>query len=356
MELAAKRLSGRFSCTKFSMTEARSLAELLCGRFLPTQREWLAADPVAAIESLTDLTVEVREPGDFGSSSCSVEGIYYETDRRIRVMRSTSARRTKFTALHELGHDQARNTEATARIIFGLSTKGGRDLEERVADAFAAELLVPTADVEDLLEGRQPTAIDVADLFELVEGSREACCVRMAQYLKDDGYVILAEGSVLRFCAVAGGAFPVRRGTDQGPHHLLAAANRSGVTVADQVRLRYPSGFGTPEYGGQAVERGGYVYAVLTASTKLPWGGWRIPGDPRPAPVEYHCRGCDEDVESWKRCETCESMICPHEECSWCPCQGPGRAVIAERRCRICQLMKRVDLFDGGGDVCRDCQ
>lgn len=338
------------------MTDARRLAEVLCGRFLPTQREWLADDPVAAIEALTDLSVEIREATDFGSSSCSVEGIYFETDRRIRVMRAMSPRRTKFTALHELGHDLARQTDATASAIFDLPTKAGRNLEERIGDAFAAELLVPTADVEDLLEGRQPTATDVADLFELVEGSREACCVRMAQYLEEEGYVVLAEGSVIRFCAVAGGAFRVRRGTDQGQDHLLAAASRSGVAVADQVRLRHWSGYQTPEYGGQAVERGGYVYAVLTASTKLPWGGWRIPGDQRPGPVEYHCRGCDEDVESWTRCETCESMICPHEDCGWCPCQGPGRAVVAERRCSVCQLLKRVDLFSGDGDTCRDCE
>lgn len=267
------------------VSDPRALGERLCRRYSAEQRAWLAADPAQAIHALTDLTVEVFEPEEFGPSNCSVEGLYFGRQRRIAVMR-TGTRRTKFTMLHELGHDHARRMDKTAEILAGLTPQSTVRFEERIADAFAAEILVPTADVDALLEGRSPTASDVADLCELVEGSMEACCVRMAQHLGASGYVLLADGSVVRFCAVAGDAYRIRRGTDQGDDHLLAAAARQGSAAAEQVRLSHYSGVETRQYGGQAVSRDGLVFAVLTEATNPPWGGWRAPGDPSPVGVE----------------------------------------------------------------------
>jgi hypothetical protein len=336
------------------VTDPRTLGESLCEPYDDEQRVWLAADPVAAISSLTDLTIKVCEPEDFGQSNCSVEGLYFERQRRITVMR-TGARRTKFTLLHELGHDRARHTDSTAEVLATIPAGSTRKFEERIADSFAAELLVPNAVADALLEGRPPTAGDVADLCDLVEGSMEACCVRMVQRLGAGGCVILAEGSVVRFCAVTGDAFRIRRETDQGQDHLLAAASRHGSAVADQVRLWHPSGVGTREYGGQAVSRDGFVFGVFTEATTPPWGGWRAPGDPNPVGVEVLCGGCARDVIAWVRCDICGGMRCPREDCLWCSCLGPTRVVVAERRCESCFLLKRVDLFPAAGAICSDC-
>ncbi len=346
-------MTGTSSSNTSFVGDSRALGESLCERYSAEERAWLAAEPSEAIPALTDLSVQICEPEEFGSSNCSVEGLYLPQRRHITVMR-TGRRRTKFTLLHELGHDHARRTDATAELLAGM-TRGSVPYEERIADAFAAEILVPSAEVEAVLEGRSPTAADVADLCELVEGSMEACCVRMAQHLGAGGYVLLAEGSVVRFCAVAGDTYRIRRGTDQGADHLLAIAARHGSASADQVRLYHRSGVRTREYGGDAVSRGDLAFAVLTEATNPPWGGWRPPGDARPLGVDLLCGGCDQDVVSWKRCETCGGMVCPRGECGWCLCRGPGRAVVAERVCARCFLTKRFDLFPDDGDTCRDC-
>jgi Zn-dependent peptidase ImmA (M78 family) len=115
------------------------------------QREWLATNPAEAIPALTDLTVEICEPEEFGTSNCSAEGLYFSRRRHITAMR-TGPRRTKFTLLHELGHDHARRTDQTAEALAGMGALSAR-FEERIADAFAAEILVPSADVEALLDG-----------------------------------------------------------------------------------------------------------------------------------------------------------------------------------------------------------
>jgi hypothetical protein len=335
------------------------MAEVLAAGFSADQRAALADDPFAAIPKLSDLTIDVRESNRAASSACSVEGLYLE-DGRITVMRAMSQRRTKFTALHEFGHHLARNTAEMARALasaYRVSDRHSRNLEERIADAFAAELLVPSADAAALLAGRDPTAGDVRDLFVVSEGSREACCVRMAQHMRANGYVILAEDRVVRFCALVGDAFPLRRGVIQDEEHLLARASRTGESHMDQVRMRHVSGVQTREFGGHAVvAEDGYTYAVLTDTTRPPWGGWRTPGDEYPAGIDMECDGCGQEVAAWKRCSTCGSPVCPRRDCGWCSCEAPRRARVATKRCQgTCQLTKRFDLFPPGSNICIDC-
>jgi hypothetical protein len=335
------------------------LAETLAARFSTEQRAALASDPFVAIPELTGLTIDVRDSTSAASSTCSVEGLYLE-DGRITVLRAMSPRRTKFTALHEFGHHLARNSAETVRELASahrVSDRHSRNLEERIADAFAAELLVPSADAATLLDGHPPTAGNVRDLFVVSEGSREACCVRMAQHMSANGYIILAEGRLVRFCALVGDAFPLRRGVAQDENHLLARAASIGEARMDQVRMRHASGVQTREYGGHAVlADDGYTYAVLTDSTRPPWGGWRPPGDEHPAGIDMECDGCGREVAAWKRCSTCGGPVCPRQECGWCSCEAPRRARVAMRRCEgACQLTKRFDLFPPGSNVCVDC-
>lgn len=339
------------------MADARTFANALAATFSDGDRAALVDDPIAAIPTLAPLQVLVRDREKVATSTCSVEGLYREGDGLIEVLPAMSRRRTKFTALHEFGHHLARRSVDTARALAAahrISPQHSRKLEERIADAFAAELLVPDATVMELLEGRAPTAEDVRDLFELTEGSREACCVRIAQWMAANGYVLLAEDRTIRFCAVAGDAYAIRRGAVQDDDHLIARAARLGSARADQIRLRHPSAIQTREYGGQAVlASDGYTYAVLTDATSLPWGGWRTPGDVHPAGIDMECDGCGEDVEAWKRCLTCGGPICPR--CGWCSCSAPRRARVADKRCVACQQMRRVDLFAPGSDTCVDC-
>ena len=339
------------------MREPDVLGSGLASSFSVEDRRQLSEDPIAAIPALVPgVTVTLQD--DPIGGGCDVEGLYHERTRSITVQRALSARRTKFTTLHELGHDQARRDFDVARRLARAGDEAGRRLEERIADAFAAEILIPTAVVDEVFGDGPPTARAVVELFHhsRTAGSREACCVRAAQRLGHNGYVLLAAGDEIRFCAPVGSAYRVRRGSRQPEGHLVTRAAERGYAVSDHVRLRHPSGFETPEFSGQAVADGDYVFAVLTDATSPPWGGWNPPRDrsARSATApEIDCPDCDAVTEAWSRCEEQPShRVC--SECGWCECKKP-QAKVAEKMCTQCFATKRADLFDDGNPVCRDC-
>lgn len=339
------------------MSSALALAEVLCAAFDADELDLLREDALEAIPIVTpEITLRIVDQ-DPGEDSCGVEGHYDEVSRTVVVRRATSRRRTWFTALHELGHDRARRHPEVARSIAQLSPDAGRRYEEEVANAFAAKILIPDYVLDAVIGNHAPTAVAVADLFshDRVQGSREACCVRVAQRMTGRGYVILAEGSTIRFCATVGNTYPVARGAIQDPGHLLERAADRRRATDNSVVLRHVSGTTTPPFAGQAVSDGKYVFAVLTDSTNLPWGGWVPPRDSQPSsgPPEIWCHECDEIVEAWQRCDVDQShRVCG--VCSWCACRAP-KAKLKERTCKKCTLSKHVGLFDEHPEICRDC-
>ena len=339
------------------MREPDRLGAGLAASFSVEDRLQLSEDPTTTIPVVVPgVTVDLQDEPISGG--CDVEGLYEEKTRSITVQRALSPRRTKFTTLHELGHDQARRNLDVARRLARAANDAGRRLEEKIADAFAAEILIPTDVVDEVFGGGAPTARAVVELFhhDRTGGSREACCVRGAQRLGGNGYVLLAAGAEIRFCSAVGTAYWVRRGSVQPGDHLIVKAAERGYAVSDNVRLCHPSGFETPEFSGQAVADGDYVFAVLTDATNPPWGGWHPPRDRTArsaAAPELDCPDCDTVTEAWNRCEVQPAhRVCG--ECGWCPCKKP-KAKIAEKNCSNCFETKRVDLFDNGSSVCRDC-
>lgn len=335
------------------MPSPKDLAQILIDRYTDEQLEDLRRDTfdaIAQVDPGVTLHVVVRLARD----DCGVEGMYHEPTGRIYVQAARSARRTRFTALHEFGHRRARETVETARELARLRPDRSRQFEEKVADAFAAGILIPDHVVDRILGGRQPTARHAVDLFDDPEvgGSREACCVKLAQRMTGNGYVLLAQADTILFCAPVGTPFRLARGTSQGHDHLLAKASQRGAAVSDHVTLTHRSGGGTPEFAGQAVASGDYVFAVLTDATKLPWGGWRPPSTSTGTAPEAYCESCDELVEAWDWCDIGRHRICG--ECGWCACSKP-KAKIPTRPCDSCFLTKPLAVFDGDSRTCRDC-
>jgi hypothetical protein len=332
------------------MPDVQALAALLIECLDDEVLDLLREDPFEAIPlAEPSVTISRRFQVD---GLCSVDGLYDEATRHITVLEALSPRRTKFTALHEFGHDQARHSGPVARAL-AIPLEASRRLEERIADAFAAAILVPDRVVDEVLNGRQPTAVDVTAVFrhDGVGGSREAVCVKVAHRMRGNGYVLVAQDGAILFSVTVGTAYTVARGSQQEEGHLLERAATHGTATQPDVRLRHQSGAVTGRYAGQAVFDDGYVFAVLTDSTMPPWGGWLAPRDERPDAPEMYCEDCDEVVEAWKRCDT-DGRHRTCGICSWCACRAARRKV-PERRCAGCDLMKRVDLFDG--DLCRDC-
>lgn len=339
------------------MSSALALAEVLCTAFDADELDLLREDALEAISIVTpEITLRIvdQAPGD---DSCDVEGHYDEVGRTVIVRRATSRRRTWFTTLHELGHDRARRHPEVARAIAQLSLDAGRRYEEDIANAFAAKILIPDEVLDAVMGDGEPTAVAVAELFgdTRVQGSREACCVRVAQRMRGNGYVVLAEGSTVRFCATVGSTYRVARGATQDQGHLLERAAEQGLATDNHVVLRHGSGATTPPFAGQAVSDGKYVLAVLTDATNLPWGGWVPPRDTQPSsgPPEIWCYECDEIVEAWQRCDTDQShRVCA--VCNWCACRA-SKAKLRERTCKECTVPKHIELFNEHPEICRDC-
>lgn len=339
------------------MSSALGLAEILSAAYDADERDLLREDALEAIPIVApEITLRIVHY-DPSEDDCGIEGHYDEATRTITVGRAASRRRTWFTALHELGHDRARRHPDVARAIAQLSADAGRRYEEDIANAFAATILIPDDVLDTVMGDRQPTAVAVAELFgdDRVHGSREACCVRVAQRMRGNGYVILAEGSTVRFCAVVGDTYRVARGTVQDRGHLLERAAQHGLATDNDVVLRHRSGATTPPFAGQAVTDGAYVFAVLTDATNPPWGGWVPPRDSRPTdgPPEMWCDECDEIVEAWQRCDNDpRHRVCG--VCGWCACRTPRRK-LEEKVCQQCTQSKHIALFDEHPEICRDC-
>lgn len=327
---------------------------MLCETLNGDELEILREDPFEAIPLIdpeVSIDLVAYEPGD----GCSVEGLYHEPTRSITVQQARSERRTRFTAIHEFGHDRSRHVDPVARHLASLSEAAGRREEERIADAFAGAVLIPDDVVAAVLDGDRPTPQHLVELFhhERAAGSREACCVRIAQRMSGEGYVVLAEGGVLRFCATVGGAYSIRRNTAQDRAGLLNRAATNGSATDVNAQLQFPDGRLTREYAGMAVTDDLYTFAILTDSSSPPWGGWVPPRRTQGEAPEIFCQDCDEITEAWQRCDTNGShRVC--STCEWCECRTP-KVKVPERQCQSCFNTKRVDLFPDDGKTCRDC-
>ena len=100
-------------------------------------------DPEGALSGNSEVQVEydtAPKPG------CSVYGYYRPragAPALILVHPALSSERDNFTIVHEVGHHVQRQHRAWANVRFAISGLAGDHLEERVADAFAAEVLIP---------------------------------------------------------------------------------------------------------------------------------------------------------------------------------------------------------------------
>jgi Zn-dependent peptidase ImmA (M78 family) len=329
---------------------AKAQARHLVAALDPDVVGLLATKPAETVEHRLGIRVVFR-PEAAVRSGCSVAGSYEEgPPPRITVAMSASPGRRNFTILHELGHDRARNDPEVVDLLTAEPDGGGR-LEEQIADAVAAELLLPDSLVDEVIGARGPTAAEVADLFDRSQASREACCVRAAQRIVGAGYVMLAEGDTARFTATANTPYRVARGTSQGDDHLVARAARLGA-ARGEARIRFRSGAWSDPMHTDATARDGCVFAVFVAG-RAAWQPLSILSE-RPGPIEYQgfCGFCHDDFSTWERpCSDCGDPRCPN--CGRCSCAAAVPR--GSRQCSKCQLVRPRHLFHGESTVCDDC-
>ncbi|GGT46398.1 ImmA/IrrE family metallo-endopeptidase [Streptomyces chromofuscus] len=323
-------------------------------RLHPGTLEALRADPLAELGRWTDIRVSLEAASDDGGR-CSVAGSYRsETDPPTLVVGAArSLRRRGFTGLHELGHHLQQTDPALGQRLFDW--EDSEAFEEAACDAFAARILVPDERIAADVRRRGPSADDVVAMFRTSQASREACCVRAAQYLVGGGAVVLFDAAGQVLFAAPRGMIPPARGSDQSTTQLLAAALGTRATVErDKTFVVYRSGGRSDLLYGQAAWCDeDYLIAVLAEDSVA----WRAFTAPRPNTGSSR-------FGSWWECETCgDSFKITESACAECgePRCGQGHCGCttarrrSDRACERCFMVLAPSRFEGAGTVCRDC-
>lgn len=314
----------------------------------------LREDPIAELQSWPDIQVSlVPETGGVGR--CSVTGSYQDRTQppTLVVGMSRSRRRRGFTVLHELGHHFQQTDLELGQRVFAYGDSEA--FEEAACDAFAARVLLPDDHIVGRINPRGPTAPDVAEMFQKFQASREACCVRAAEYLTGAGAVVLLDATGTVVFAAPRGTIPPARGSDQSGTPLIEAALQTSAMVErDQTYVAYRDGSSSDLLYGQAAwcdEQ--YLIAVLAVDN----AAWRAFAPPRPDTGRSR-------FGSWWTCETCEDEFrvteAPCEHCGQPRCgNGHCGCTVArtknDRRCDTCFLVLPPSRFEGTRLTCRDC-
>lgn len=268
---------------------------------------------------------------DDAGGDCDIDGSYHHATGQIVCAEAASPGRRRFTILHELAHGLGRTDDEFANWLFQF--KGaGRLEEERVANAFAAEILLPAELVDTYIPAEGPMAFDVLQLAKASTASREAVCVRAASRLRAPGLVTLSQGQVVQFASTRGVPFGIRRGSDQGPTSFFARAPRIDHHRETGVRISFPSGNSSETLIADAYTADdGYTFAVLMEHS-APWQDLTPIAD-GPDGQEVDCDQCDRIRISFRRCPECGDPVCP-EPGHTCPCTRKRES----RKCAHCGM------------------
>jgi hypothetical protein len=313
----------------------------------------LAEDPAATLSALGDVAVVPVDPATL-PIHCSVAACYDAKSRppRLLVAQDVTAGRRAFSTLHEYAHHLRNHVDAVVDAFWAMPD-GGASIEEDLADAFAAAVLLPERIVaEAFAEGI--TAAAVARLWHASPASREACCVAAANRLSSPGYVMLLDrAGISRFAARCGDALPVRRGTRQAAAKLAAALRGGRARGVD--RPRYASGVLAGEMHLDAVADGDYVFAVWVTDSP-PWDALPVPLQAAPTGHDGYCEACGLEFTSWTAaCRDCAEPRCPR--CGGCSCEhgySVASTAVKTRRCSRCFLELPISAFDGNSETCND--
>jgi hypothetical protein len=314
----------------------------------------MRADPLAELQSWPNVRVSLADETP-GGGRCSVAGSYQsETDPPTLVVgASRSLRRRGFTALHELGHHLQQTDPALGQRLF--ERQDSEAFEEAACDAFAARILLPDERIPADMRRKGPSADDVAQMFHASQASREACCVRAAEYLSGGGAVVLLDPTGEVVFAASRGMIPPARGSNQSTTPLVSAALRSPVVVErDKTYVVYRSGGRSDLLYGQAAWCDADYLIMVLAQDGVAWRAFTAP-----RPDTGNSR-----FGSWWECETCgDSFKIVGSPCGECgdPRCGEGHCGCTtvrgqkDRTCERCFMHLAPSRFEGPNSACRDC-
>jgi hypothetical protein len=312
----------------------------------------LALNPMATLSARGDVDVISVDPNSL-PTHCSVAACYIATSSppQILVSHDAAAARRAFSILHEYAHHLRDVVPAVADEFWSMPD-GGKAIEEDLADAFAAAILIPEpVRLESFEHG--VTAAAVVRLSHISSGSREACCVAAANQLPTPGYVMLLDSSgTARFTARQGNELPIRRGTRQAATILATAAHGGRARGVDTPT--FASGVTGRQMHVDAVLDGQYIFAVWTTDSP-PWGGLSVPLNDGPTGHDGYCEACDVEFTAWTTpCQECDEPHC--SRCGACACQPGAKLLpsVRNRTCDRCFLTLPVAAFAGDSPTCKE--
>ena len=150
-------------------------------------------------------------------------------------------------------------------ILLEAEPDHGVNLEDDICDALAGQILIPDHVVDDVVPAKGPTAESVIELFERTHASREACCVRAAQRVMGEGYVMLCDSAGTAIFTASTGEYPVRRQTPQVGNVVVEAAINWNL-ASRETRVTFASGAQSPLFFGNAMADDGYIFAVMVSN------------------------------------------------------------------------------------------
>lgn len=317
--------------------------------------ERLRDDPVVEMQTWDDELAVQIVPQYRLRGSCSVLGQYADSTEppTLSLVASGSHGQRRFTALHELGHHEQAGDAPWFDEALSQQSDLGQRLEEQVCDSFAAEVLLGQDVVDRVLGDVDPTAESVVALRDASGASGAACCVRVAQLLRCEGFVLATDlAGELFFVAVNGSTwYRPKRGTRQGDDSLAVRAASLGLARDEDSFIQYGTGSRVVHLRGDAVRSGSVVYVVLRDG-RAPWqttdlgphAAWEVP--------DRNCHACGEVLEypGDAPCPECRRPRCPACGAACASCKPT-----ADRICKKCKYTWARARFPADGEVCADC-
>lgn len=284
----------------------------------------LGDNPEEAVLGSPELSLEYDSSPRAG---CSVFGFYrfrIDAPATIVVHPSLTSARDSFTIVHEYGHHVQRQHGSWANLLYSLPTGSRSKIEERVADAFAAEVLIP-ADTLSFDSGPL-NARTLSSVHRSVRASRSAIAMRAVEVApsNENGTVLVCDSDgVVIFARAAGDdVFTPARGQSQpGLARLYEAAARSGGHYSSEVRggLRAGSNWIQEDLQGDAALDYSGIYAFVILRSTQVYGReqtWELQEAECSNPACEFVFTVDASVVM---CPRCQEPQCP--SCSTCTCE-----------------------------------
>lgn len=301
--------------------DARAIASRIIAECTTFNFAALRDNPLEALMGSVGIEVEIED--GLVDTGCGGGGYYRPKPPTIHLHPATY-RRDNFTVLHELGHHLQQTHDQWGFTLIDMADRERRDIEEKVCDQFAAQVLMPVSDTDRHATSLHPADV-MAGLFARWEASRSAVLQRVREMMPQGARWILAvsdlNGVVITSATTYDDPQPPKGLPQEGFRRVAVEAVDASVRREFHEGIEYKTG---SVLDGMRVEAAldheeRYVFLALRPTTANGAGTWTFPSQECSNPS---CEKTFQAKSSSGRCDTCKDFKCPH--CSRCGCTAPA--------------------------------